>query len=96
MNSPEEMSAAENMALELYPNEYYPSCPSYMQTENIVRNKQREAYVKGWKDSELDWFDIDLICSIMMKVDQEKYPPLSVAFYKEVSKRFNLKKKEYI
>ena len=44
----------------------------------------------------LSWFDIDIIYSIMLGLDKKQYPPMSVAFYKEVAKRFNEIKEKQI
>ena len=57
----------------------------------------REIWEQGYRAAEKDlgltWFDIDVLYSIMLTLDKEKFPRVSVAFYKEVLKRFKEAKK---
>ena len=84
------MTKAEQRALEAYPDECFVS----VEYASMARSFYVEGYEQAEKDLELTWADIEHIYSIMLCLDKEKYPPMSVAFYKEALMIFNEDKKE--
>lgn len=50
----------------------------------------QKGYEQAEKDLALTWGDIEIIHDIMLELrNDENFPPMSVAFYKEILRRFN-------
>ena len=66
----------------------------FLQATNELCDEFRTEWFKARSnDTDVDyvhlsWFDIDVIYSIMLGLDKQKFPPMSVAFYKEVLRRY--------